>query len=323
MRDRRRRKGVQKKLKLEQSWLYAISSLSDLSRRLMVDVGDLEKLASDTGNFNLFEIDGRAIEEPKRRLQRLHARVHELLSRVEAPDYLHSAIKGRSYVTNAQPHKIGALIKIDVHRFFRSVPRHAIYRLFHDRLRCAGDVSGLLANLLTFDRHLATGSSASPILSYYAYKDMFDEIAALAQQRGLSMTCYVDDIAISGKAATPGLLHEVRKIIRRHGLKGHKAKYFRPGQTRIVTGVALVSGVPRLPNKRHLKIKRLFGELEAETSVTRRAMAMTRLLSRLHEAAQVDPEWRVRAYNLQAERRQLLNQAAETTERTAPDAKVD
>jgi hypothetical protein len=162
-----------------------------------------------------------------------------------------------------------------------------------------------LANLLTFDRHLATGSSASPILSYYAYKDMFDEVAALAARWGAVMTCYVDDIAISGNRVTPSVLHEARKIISRHGLKGHKAKFFSASRTKIITGVALVNGVPKLPNRRHQKISELFERLHSASSPPEKERITVHLLSRLHEAAQIDPTWRARAYNLQAERNRV------------------
>lgn len=313
-RKRPRKKDRRPKLKLEQSWLYAIASMADLSRRLNVPATDLEVLAKAGNNYNFFSIQGRSIQEPKRRLQRIHARVHKLIARIETPEYLHSAVKGRSYVTNAEAHKDGGLIKIDVQRFFQSVPRHAIYRLFRDRFKCAGDVAGLLANLLTCDGHLATGSSASPVLSYYAYKDMFDQIAELAASLGLVMTCYVDDIAISGRRVTAGLLHEVRRVIAHHGLRGHKTKFFPPGRPRIVTGVALVGGATRVPNRRQLMISKLFTELSTKTTLQERDIVLRRLVSRLHEAAQVDKSWRSRAYNLQRQRKRLLEGALNATE---------
>lgn len=293
------------KLPVDKCWLYAVASINDLARRLDVPKKELEALIADTRNFKIFEIDGRAIQEPKTRLQRLHGKVHRHLSNVQTPDYLHSAVRGRSYVTNGTAHLTGAVVKIDVQRFFRSVPRRAIYQLFKDRFNCAGDVAGLLANLLTFDRHLATGSSASPILSYYAYKDMFDEAYQLAASIGATMTCYVDDIAISGGRVTPSTLHEVRKIIARHGLRGHKAKYFDSGSSKIVTGVAIVGGRAALPNRRHLKIKQLFDQLGQVDDYVTKQKIMTRLVSHLHEAAQVDPAWRAKALNVQADRRRL------------------
>ena len=43
-------------------------------------------------------------------------------------------------------------------------------------MKCRRDVAGLLADMLTFEAHLPTGSAASPIIAFYAFKPMFDEI---------------------------------------------------------------------------------------------------------------------------------------------------
>ena len=86
-------------LKLEDCYLFAINSPKDLARRLstpsnQVSVADLRSLASDFGNFKLFKMGDRPIQEPKPRLQKIHLRVHKLLSKVAVPDYLHSAVRG-------------------------------------------------------------------------------------------------------------------------------------------------------------------------------------------------------------------------------------
>src|SRR6185437_15910064 len=101
-------------LLLSECWLYAIVSPSDLARRLStrgneVKVDDLSFFAKDAGNYRLFSIinekgKARPIQWPKRRLQAVHARIHKLLSRVAVPKYLHSAVRGKSYVSNAAAH---------------------------------------------------------------------------------------------------------------------------------------------------------------------------------------------------------------------------
>ena len=105
-------------------------------------------------------------------------------------------------------------------------------------MRCRGDVAMLLAKALTVDGHLPTGSPASPILSYYAHKGMFDGIADLAARRGLKFTVYVDDMCLSGEGATRATLYEVRGLIAKAKLKSHKCRFFPAGKPRVVTGVA-------------------------------------------------------------------------------------
>src|SRR4051812_29446708 len=101
------KKGRGATLGLTECWLHVVSSKADLARRLSTDaspvtVQQLEAMAADQGNFKLFDSGGRAIQEPKRVLQKVHKRIHKLLARVVTPGYLHSARKGSSYLTNAR-----------------------------------------------------------------------------------------------------------------------------------------------------------------------------------------------------------------------------
>ncbi len=318
---------AKKNYPIDQCRLYTTKSPADLAARLNTTVAVLEELAKDQSNYKIFEIGEqkkRKIEEPKPKLQRLHAHIHGLLSRVSTPDYLHSGIKGRSYLSNAKAHiGTGALIKIDVKKFFPSVPRSAIYDFFFRHLRCAGDVAGLLANILTIDKHLPTGSSASTLISYYAFKDMYDKIQRLADEHNLTVTSYVDDITISGTGATRKLMYEVRRIIGQYGLKTHKAKYFAARRPKVVTGVVVANGEVRLPNRRHLLIKQDYGKFLAAQTSDEKLSVLAVLISRVHEAAQIDStKWLPKAKELQFIRRRLFREKSLPTEKQAVCEKV-
>lgn len=283
---------------LNQSPFYKVTSPRKLAEILNIDLRDLQELLDHKhANFNLYERDKpgggkRQIEEPKPRLQALHKRVCKLLCRIEVPEYLHSAIKGRSYLSNAAAHAGGeALVKVDVKKFFRSVDRHSVYLFFFKQMKCAPDVAGMLSRLLTVDGHLPTGSSASPIISYFAYNEMFDEIYRMARARGLTMTVYVDDLAISGPTASRKLLYEVRRVVARHKLRTHKAHYFRPSRPKVVTGWVVMPDGLRLPNRRHKRIKDDYEAMLAARTPEEKLAILTPLISRVFEAAQIDPSW--------------------------------
>jgi RNA-directed DNA polymerase len=269
-------------------------------------VDDLSFFARDAGNYRLFSIVSekgkeRPIQWPKRRLQGVHARVHKLLSRVAVPKYLHSAVRGKSYVSNAAAHDPKMpTVKIDVKKFFPSVSRAVIFNFFAGPLKCRRDVAGLLADILTFDAHLPTGGAASPIIAYYSFKPMFDEIAQFAKSLGLTMTCYVDDMALSGLRANRGVLYEIMGVIARHGLKSHKAHTFSGSQPKVVTGVCNTAAGPRVPNKLHLKIKNGFDALAKAQSEIEEDKILRPLLGRLEAAAQIDPVFKARAKTIRA-----------------------
>jgi RNA-directed DNA polymerase len=162
-------------------------------------------------------------------------------------------------------------------------------------------VAGTLANLLTFDARLPTGSSASPIIAYYAFKPMFDALADLAERHGLKMTCYVDDITMSGALAGRTVLYEAHQIISKTGLKSHKMKVFAGNAPKIITGVCNSPSGERVPNKLHLKIKVGFDELRSAGTTKEATKIVGPLLGRLEAARQIDPTFGERAKTLRAQ----------------------
>jgi RNA-directed DNA polymerase len=156
------------------------------------------------------------------------------------------------------------------------------------------------------EAHLPTGGAASPIIAYYSFKNMFDEIDQLARSRNVTMTCYVDDMALSGPRATKGLLREVQQIISRHGLKSHKAHKFSASEPKVVTGVCITAGGPRVPNKLHLKIKNGFKSLSGVETPIEKAKILGPLLGRMEAAGQIDPAFKARAKTLRDKQLKLF-----------------
>lgn len=299
-----------KLLKLENCYLFAIASPADLAARLGASVAEIEELANANPYKFWTTAAGREIQEPKRPLQRLHGRVHELLARVEPPPYLHSSVRGTSYITNAKAHiSPHPAVKLDIKKFFPSVTRHALFQFFYHRMKCARDAAGLLARLLTCDGRLATGSRASPILAYYAFKEMFDELYEAALARDLNLTCYVDDITITGVGSSQ-FLPKARKIVTAYGLRSHKVKLFSSKQPRIITGVVVTKDGIKLPNRRHQKIRQEYDRLKHEKSTLKKLELLGPLISRVYEAAQIDPNaWTGKARDLEQQRRELRAKA--------------
>lgn len=292
---------------IDRCHLYGIRSPHALAIRLGWDLEKLRKLA-ENGGYSVYPHakTGRMIQEPGRALQSLHRQFHNYLARIEVPDYLHSAVRGRSYLTNARAH-IGdrSLIKIDVAKFYQSVPQYKVMHFFRDVMKCSGDVAGLLANLICFNKKLATGSAVSPIISYYTYKGMFDGLDELAKSYGLVMSCYVDDITMSGQNANSEVLHEARTIIFQNGLRAHKDRRFSPDFAKTVTGIIVRNDGISLPFCRWQKIKQHEKTVIACENLNEKCDLLRKLVSRLYEAAQIEPQCRAKAEFYHRERLQL------------------
>jgi hypothetical protein len=195
----------------------------------------------------------RLIQEPRGQLRPVHVIVKKILSRVEPPGFLFCPVKRRSYVTNAAAH-IGAreVRTLDIGNYFQSTPSARVYWFFEKVMHCEPDVAAILARLLTVDGHLATGSAVSPILSFYAFYDMWLEIAGIAIAAGCILTVYMDDITISGDQVPERVMWQIRKCIAKRELTYHKERRYTAGFAE-VTGVIIKDGRLIVPHRQRKK----------------------------------------------------------------------
>lgn len=284
---------------------YEVGTRKRLASTLFLTPNELKALAAEgAANYRQYRRvmgEGKSprwIETPKPRLKQIQRRIHDLLVRVEPPKFLFSGVPRRSAVSNAECHAVNvAMVKLDVAGFFPSSDGRRVYRFFYEVMRCSPDVAGLLCDLtvlsaaLTPDRcHLPTGGVTSQILAYYAYHDMFSELADLAAQTGTNFSVMVDDLTFSGQGATDALLNKARLILLRHGLqsKRRKEKSWQSGDTKSVTGVVLSKQGYRLPNSRRIRIHQLHGAVERSRTLTEKAKNIQRLAGALFSAGQIE-----------------------------------
>jgi len=246
---------------LNQSRLYAVHSRAKLAETFGLTRAGLDAVLDMERPYTKRSKDitrngktkTRIINEPRGALRPIHVTVRKLLSRIDPPDFLFCPVKRRSYVSNAGQH-IGAreIRTLDIHAYFPSTPRHRIYWFFHEIMRCSPDVASILAQLLTVDEHLATGSTASPILSFFAFYDMWNAIAKIAKRARCVLSVYVDDVTLSGDSVPERVVWEIRKQIHSRGLRYHKERRYTGGAGE-VTGVLVKQGKLIVPNRQRKK----------------------------------------------------------------------
>lgn len=263
-------------LQLTRSQLVGLSSLKDLYREW-----DEKK---DNGKI-------RHIESPEIRLAQTQKRIENLLSRVALPDFLYCPVKGKSYVSNASQHRDGIEVRcLDVADYFASTPSRRVFWFFHKVLECSTDVAGVLTSLATYKGYLPTGSSLSPLMSFYAHRDMWLSIGELTKAAGCIITVYMDDVTISGPKVPDRLIWEVKKKIRRNGLRYHKEKRFTGSHASEVTGIILDHGTLKLPHRQHMKIHDLRREISFTPKATEIEILNRKLRGRIAQASQIARE---------------------------------
>lgn len=284
---------------IEQSRLYRLQSKTKLAALLGIGVRNLIALTRQRESYNVFTVHKngkpRVIEEPQGQLKLVHARLFTLLSRVAPPVYLHSGVKGRSYLSNAREHVgRGRVLKTDISRFYPSTTHHQVFVGFLREFRCSGDVAKVLADLCTYQEHVPTGSSISMPAAFLAHKQVFDALHTRMLRDNVVLTVYVDDMTLSGAGLMRLHLCPIKKTFGAAGMHIHKTKFFDGGPA-AVTGAIVKRDKLHLPNRRHQRIAEGIRSLGAEPSRAQRQSLSAKLIGQVHEAASVDEDWRLRA----------------------------
>ncbi|WP_313952787.1 reverse transcriptase family protein [Accumulibacter sp.] len=284
---------------IEKSPLYELSNKKKLAELLGVDRSIITNPDKSglTGQYRCFfdRKTRRYITEPKDTLEAIHRRLLRLLVRIAPPDYVHSALKKRSYKTNALAHRSGGtVIKIDIKKFFQSIKFDAIHDFFLSGLRCAPDIATILAKLCVVRTekhgvHLPTGSCISPVLSFLANRPLFDKIKLVSDSYGCVFTLYVDDITISGTGANAELLNLVSTEMFKRGYRYHKENVS-CSEYALITGLVVREGKLYLPHKRVKRIRELL--MLMKISVGRKEKILASLVGRLSEAEQIEPKYK-------------------------------
>jgi hypothetical protein len=138
--------------------------------------------------------------------------------------------------------------------------------------------------------HVPTGSCLSQIIAFYAHKKMFDEIDALSISMGYTMTCYVDDICISGSQLSPSFLYKVRGILQRRGLRSNlkKEALYKKGVPFNITGtIVRIDGI-FLPNRKHKQIHEEVIKILKILPLAEQSTQIEQTVGRVIAAAQLD-----------------------------------
>lgn len=232
----------------------------------------------------------RPIDIPDRQLKTMQGRIGDLLGRVEAPDFLFSPVKGRSYVENAAHHKgSNAFWLLDVADYFPSCSANNAARFFHRELECSRDVTAVLVHVTTLGGCLPQGSPCSPILAYYSNSHIWLAVDKLVKARGCRLSLYADDITISGVVVPKALIWEIKKIIFSNALRLKDSKEVSlinaPAD---ITGVIVKDGATHLPNRQLKRLAELKKQRASTTNPKLRGRIDSQIAGRLSQRKQVE-----------------------------------
>lgn len=207
--------------------------------------------------------------------------------------------QGRSVVDNAKMHTSGSrLLGMDIKDFFPSIHIDSVQDTFLG-LGYPPSVSVILARLCCKDDRLPQGAPTSPAISNLICRNLDKEISDLAKERFLNYTRYADDISVSGDDLGSDVLGKIEFILNSFGffVNEEKTRISKNGDKKIVTGISIGTGLPKLPRKEVRSIKAdahallSYGLLSyLERSKKPDPLVVERLIGRVAFWLQVEPE---------------------------------
>lgn len=189
--------------------------------------------------------------------------------------YLHSAVKQRSYHTNAQVH-IGNryVFAIDLKDFYPSVTKYKLYLFFKEKFNLSPDIAmfySILSTCKSDDEtyRLGQGLSQSSTLAYLVNYSLFNYLYVLSKDNDIEMSIYVDDVVFSSKKKIPqSFIDRLFGIIKGNDMliKRQKVHNYKKDSVKKITGVYINGNKTRVANNKHYEFHTQYKYLKNKIS---------------------------------------------------------
>lgn len=187
--------------------------------------------------------------------------------------YLHSAVKQRSYHTNAQVHMGDKYVfAIDLKDFYPSVTKYKLYLFFKNNFHLSSDIAMFYAVLSTCKSddgsyRLGQGLSQSSTLAYLVNHNLFNYLYYLSKANDIDMSIYVDDVVFSSnKEILQSFIDRLFGIIKGNDMliKRQKVHNYKKESVKKITGVYINGNRTRVANEKHLELQVQYKYLKNE-----------------------------------------------------------
>lgn len=143
---------------------------------------------------------------------------HYLSIALTFDDHVYGFVNGKSAPLAAKVHCNAQWVySIDIKDFFPSTDQSKVKNSL-EMIGYSSDAADVIVSLCCYNKGLAQGSPASPVLSNITFKEADKELKKISNKFGIRLTRYADDIVFSGKEEPPDdLANEVKRIITNFG----------------------------------------------------------------------------------------------------------
>lgn len=211
----------------------------------------------------------RTIQAPCRQLKYVQKRIQtEILDKVELPEFITGFRKNSSILDTADVHTGKSIVvSVDLKNYFNSITQKHLVEVFTQMFRYPKKVAKLLSEICTYKFFVPQGAPSSPALANIVGLYFFDnEVKAITDKYGFTMTRYADDITMSTDKDYPKelktlengaviavseidtMLNEIQEVLSKNNFKINpvKTKVMRTGSRKWVMGTVVNGDKPTI-----------------------------------------------------------------------------
>jgi hypothetical protein len=252
----------------------------------------------------------RDVYDATRQLKTLQETINKnILRRVTYPSYLHGGLKGKDYISDCRLHvKAKVAITEDISKFFPSIQRDDVKKIWQFFFHFAPEVAELLAKLTTREGVIPQGAKTSGFIANLLFWEEEPELVANFSEKNLRYSRFVDDITISSERflkneELTGILDAIICMFRQHGLHRNRNKNRIQSSNKPIEihGIQVNSSRPTMPKKTRRKIRALVNRVEQispekmEYQQLQQVAGKVGLVARLHDREGTKLKQRLRA----------------------------
>lgn len=165
--------------------------------------------------------------------------LQNILYKIELPDYVYGATKGRDNVMNGKRHQGNKFIfTTDLKDFFPTINHKMVFEMFRSN-NFSPTVSRVLTQLTTYKGHLPQGAPTSPVMANLVFVKTGDKLDELSKGNKITFTTFIDDLTFSSKSDFKQLAQSFIEIIKKDKFfLSHKKTNYKT-KNPVVTGVVV------------------------------------------------------------------------------------
>lgn len=211
----------------------------------------------------------RILHIPDEKMKKVQQNINKIFqSNLPKPAYIHMGYKNCKVLNVIKAHQNSRkIIVLDVKNFYGSVSTEKVFSFLTSVCGLNNDTASIILKLVTYKNVLPIGIPTSNIVSFWACKDVFDEIHDYCANLGYNMTLYADDIVISGDIKNPPqIISKVQKIISKAGFTLNYRKMKIYGKKKRIMNVHIN---PKGRLSISYALRRSINELKRKTTLTK------------------------------------------------------